>query len=152
MRINWRTAKPGTVEVSNGSNGNRQQRLLKISALLNSLVAWLLVAGTAVVSAKLSVSPGYIVQTLAVFTGLLFVLAPFLPQHLPLTRFGPANQVTLLRAGIAALMAGLVGGADPGIGTGRVDGRSRGPGDVAGWSRRLAGAARRLGKPVWRTV
>jgi phosphatidylglycerophosphate synthase len=40
---------------------------------------------------------------------LLFCLSPFLPGHLPQQRFGPANQVTLLRAGLAALLAGLVG-------------------------------------------
>ena len=104
-------------------------RLLRISALLNSLVAWLLVAGTAVVSTQIfPLAPGYVVQTLAVFTGLLLVLAPFLPQHLPLTRFGPANQVTLLRAGIVALIAGLVGGPLP-------------EPALAGWMAGLAGLA-----------
>ena len=46
----------------------------------------------------------------AIVAGLLIALTPFLSQHLPLTRFGPANQITLIRAGIAALIAGLAGG------------------------------------------
>ncbi len=97
--------------------------------MLNSLVAWLLVAGTAVVSTQIfPLAPGYVVQTLAVFTGLLLALAPFLPQHLPLTCFGPANQVTLLRAGIVALIAGLVGGPLP-------------EPALAGWMAGLAGLA-----------
>lgn len=52
---------------------------------------------------------GYIAQCLLVFIGLLSALLPFLPQHLPLERFGEANAVTLVRAGIAAVMAGWVG-------------------------------------------
>ncbi|MDG4552712.1 MAG: CDP-alcohol phosphatidyltransferase family protein [Candidatus Competibacter sp.] len=51
----------------------------------------------------------YIVQCLAVLSGLLLALGPFLPQHLPLVTFGAANQVTLSRAGLAALAAGLIG-------------------------------------------
>lgn len=53
--------------------------------------------------------PGYIGQSLLVFIGLLLALLPFLHHHLPLERFGEANGVTLLRAGLAALMAGWLG-------------------------------------------
>lgn len=56
---------------------------------------------------------GYLAQSLAVFVGLLLILARFLPQHQPLNRFGAANTVTLLRAGIAALFAGLIGHSAP---------------------------------------
>ena len=120
------------VKVSTDSMGqadSESRRLLKISALLNSLVAGLLIAATAVVIAWIfQLAPRYIVQTLIIFTGLLIALTPFLPQHLPLTRLGPANQVTLIRAGIAALMAGLAGGAtlEP---------------TLAGWMAGLAGVA-----------
>lgn len=54
-----------------------------------------------------------IVLALAAFIGLLLALSPFLPQHQPFTRLGAANAVTLLRAGIAALFAGLIGQSAP---------------------------------------
>lgn len=120
------------VRVSTDSMGQTESerwRLLKGSALRNSLVAGLLIAATAVVIAWIfQLAPRYIVQTLIIFTGLLIALTPFLPQHLPLTRFGPANQVTLIRAGIAALIAGLAGGTtlEP---------------TLAGWMAGLAGVA-----------
>ena len=83
---------------------------LVVSALLNVVPMLLLVAGTATAIAPVFQLPtGYAAQCLTVFAGLLLALSPFLPQHLPLERFGTANRVTLLRAGIAALMAGLIG-------------------------------------------
>ena len=87
---------------------------LVISALLSVVPALALVTGAAFVLAETFHLPaGYIVQSVAVFAGLLLILAPFLPQHQPLTRFGAANNVTLARAGIAALVAGLLGHAAP---------------------------------------
>ncbi|QQS53903.1 MAG: CDP-alcohol phosphatidyltransferase family protein [Candidatus Competibacteraceae bacterium] len=82
-----------------------------LASTLRSLVpALLLVAGLASLATDaLRLPNGYIVQCLAVFTGLLLALSPFLPQHLPLLTFGAANQVTLSRAGMAALAAGLIG-------------------------------------------
>ncbi len=59
------------------------------------------------------VSASVIAQFLAVFASLLLALSPFLPQHQPFTRFGAANAVTLLRAGIVALFAGLLGPTAP---------------------------------------
>ncbi|HRF63550.1 MAG TPA: CDP-alcohol phosphatidyltransferase family protein [Candidatus Competibacter sp.] len=85
-------------------------RSLLVSALFNILPTLLVVAGTAtVIRQSFSLSTGYASQCLTVFTGLLLALAPFLPQHLPLEHFGAANRVTLLRAGIVALVAGLFG-------------------------------------------
>lgn len=85
---------------------------LWISALLSIVPALLLVAGTAAaIAALFQLSTGYVARSLTAFTGLLLALAPFLPQHWPSHRFGAANQVTLLRAGIAALAAGLLGQA-----------------------------------------
>lgn len=70
----------------------------------------LLLAGSAGLLARTFDLPGsVIVQALAAFIGLLLALSRFLSQHQPFTRFGPANAVTLLRAGIAALCAGLLG-------------------------------------------
>ena len=97
-----------------GPSHNEQWRLLKISAAVNGLIAGLLLTTTAMLIAGIfQLTPRYFVQTLIIFTGLIIALTPFLPQHLPLTRFGPANQVTLIRAAIAALIAGLVGGPLP---------------------------------------
>lgn len=85
-------------------------RPLLVSTLLSVVPALLLVTGLAAGIGELfRLSPGYTSQCLAVFAGLLLALLPFLPQHLPLEHFGAANRVTLLRAGIAALVAGLIG-------------------------------------------
>ena len=82
-----------------------------LASTLRSLVpALFLVAGLALLATDgLHLPNGYIVQCLAVFAGLLLAVTPFLPQHLPLVIFGAANQVTLSRAGMAALAAGLIG-------------------------------------------
>ncbi|MDS4029540.1 MAG: CDP-alcohol phosphatidyltransferase family protein [Candidatus Contendobacter sp.] len=89
-------------------------RPLIFSALIHVASVLPLVAGLAWTLAEtFQLSAGYVLQTLAVFAGLLLVLLPFLPQHRPLQRFGAANDVTLLRAGIAALAAGLIGQTEP---------------------------------------
>lgn len=94
-------------------------RPLLTSALLSVFPALLLVTGLAVGIGKLfRLSPSYAGQCLLVFGGLLLFLSPFLYQHLPLANFGAANRVTLLRAGIVALVAGLIGqaGLTPNLG------------------------------------
>ncbi|MDG4597082.1 MAG: CDP-alcohol phosphatidyltransferase family protein [Candidatus Contendobacter sp.] len=89
-------------------------RPLVFNTLFHFAAALPLVAGLAwVLTETFQLSPHYVLQTLAVFAGLLLALLPFLPQHRPLQRFGAANDVTLLRAGIAALAAGLIGQAEP---------------------------------------
>ncbi len=86
------------------------RRALLASALSSIVPALALVAGAAFAIARTFQLPAvYTAQSLAAFAGLLLALSPFLPQHLPLKRFGAANCVTLLRAGIAGLMAGLIG-------------------------------------------
>jgi phosphatidylglycerophosphate synthase len=50
-----------------------------------------------------------IMQSAAVFAGFLLALSPLLRLHYPLVRFGPANAITLLRAAMVALFAGLPG-------------------------------------------
>ncbi|MDQ5909705.1 MAG: CDP-alcohol phosphatidyltransferase [Pseudomonadota bacterium] len=83
---------------------------LIFSTLLHIIPAQLLLAGSAWILARVFQLPASIIgQSLAIFTGFLLALSPFLDQHQPLTRFGAANAVTLLRAGIAALLAGLLG-------------------------------------------
>jgi phosphatidylglycerophosphate synthase len=82
-----------------------------LASTLFSIAAVLpLVAGLAIALAGMFQLPAdYVLQSLAAFAGLLLALLPFLSQHRPLEQFGAANDVTLLRAGIAALAAGLIG-------------------------------------------
>lgn len=83
---------------------------LLLSALISVVPTILLLAGAAGAMAKtFDLSASCVVQSVAVLVGLLLALLPFLPQHQPLQRFGAANAITLLRAGIAALAAGLIG-------------------------------------------
>lgn len=91
---------------------------LLFSALRHVAVVLPLVAGLALILAgNFQLPVGYVFQVLAAFVGLFLALLPFLPQHQPLPRFGAANGVTLLRVGIAALTAGLIGRAalSPGL-------------------------------------
>lgn len=55
---------------------------------------------------------GFLLQSLAVFAALAFLLLWLIPPYLPGRRFGIANRITLLRAGMTALLAGLIGHAD----------------------------------------
>lgn len=83
---------------------------LFVNAMLSVMPMLLLVASLAFAAvAILPLPAGYATQSVTVFAGLVLGLLPFLPQHLPLQRFGIANRVTLLRAGLVALIAGLVG-------------------------------------------
>ena len=85
-------------------------RSLLLSALYSFIPTLLSVAGLALLAADVLHLPnGYVFQCLAAFIGLLLALIPFLPQHLPLISFGAANRVTLVRAGLVALAAGLIG-------------------------------------------
>ena len=85
-------------------------RSLLLSALYSLIPTLLSVTGLALLAAKvLNLPHSYTLQCLGAFLGLLLALTPFLPQHLPLTTFGVANRVTLMRAGLVALAAGLIG-------------------------------------------
>ncbi len=89
-------------------------RPLIFSVLLSIVPALLLLAGSAWFLVRAFQLPAsVIVQALAIFASLLLALGPFLPQHQPFTCFGAANTATLLRAGIAALFAGLLGPTAP---------------------------------------
>ncbi len=89
-------------------------RTLLFSVLLNIVSTLLLLAGSVWLLARIFQLPASVIaQSLAVFVGLLLALSPFLPQHQPFTRFGIANTITLLRLGIAALFAGLLGPTEP---------------------------------------
>jgi phosphatidylglycerophosphate synthase len=89
-------------------------RALILSALLNIIPVLLLLVGSAWTLARVFQLPnGVIAQSLTAFAGFLLALSPFLSQHQPFTRFGAANTITLLRAGIVALLAGLLGLTTP---------------------------------------
>lgn len=85
---------------------------LRISALRSILAALLAAGALAALLALLSPLEGmYVATVMALVAGGSLVLWVLLPAHHPFTRLGPANQVTLARAVLVALLAGLI--ADP---------------------------------------
>ena len=80
------------------------------SALICILAAALLIGAVAeLCTSKLGLSAAYVPKALAVYTvGATLVLFG-LRKHHPFSAFGPANQVTLLRGALVALLAGLIG-------------------------------------------
>ena len=63
------------------------------------------------VSADLLPGSLYALKVAAVFAGVLAIVRVFVGAHHPFPTFGPANQVTTLRAALVALVAGLIGEA-----------------------------------------
>jgi len=51
----------------------------------------------------------YAVKAGAIFSIVMIVALGFLPRHHPFARFGPANQITTMRAMLVALVAALIG-------------------------------------------
>lgn len=89
-----------------GDPGRAPRRGAAITALALGLV---LAAPAGALSAWAGLSAAYLPKALAVFgAGVALVLAT-LPAGHPHARFGPANQVTLARLALAALLAGLLG-------------------------------------------
>jgi len=74
-----------------------------------ALMAVGLAAGAVAVARALALGPVYVAKALAVYALVAVLVLANLRAHHPFRRFGPANQVTLARAGIVALLAGLVG-------------------------------------------
>ena len=56
---------------------------------------------------------GFTLRALLLFVVVLALFARALPDHLPHERPGPANMVTLIRLGLTALLAGLIGLSHP---------------------------------------
>jgi phosphatidylglycerophosphate synthase len=85
-------------------------RALLRSALLSILPAGMM---TGVVGAWLAyrfgLGPAYLPKTLALFVAGAVVLLSGLPKHHPFAAFGAANQVTVVRGALVALLAGLIG-------------------------------------------
>lgn len=83
---------------------------LRISTALHLGAGLGLVALGAWAGAELLALPKqHLVQSIAVFAAIAAVAFIALPQHLPRRAFGNANRITLMRAVIAALFAGLIG-------------------------------------------
>lgn len=97
----------------------------------------------------LDLPPLYTGQTIAVFMAIAVIVFLTLPRHLPWRRFGAANRVTLLRAVIAALLAGLVGQAGGAAGSGwllaSLAGLALALDGLDGWAARQSGMASRFG-------
>jgi phosphatidylglycerophosphate synthase len=83
--------------------------------LLRSSLACILPAGLTVgVIAQLcmihlALEPAYLAKTVAVFAAGAAVVLIGLPRHHPFAEFGAANQVTVARGVLVALLAGLIG-------------------------------------------
>ncbi len=83
--------------------------------LLRNSLACILPAGLTVgvlaelCTLDLALEPAYLAKTVAVFAAGVAVVLIGLPKHHPFASFGAANQVTLVRGVLVALLAGLVG-------------------------------------------
>jgi phosphatidylglycerophosphate synthase len=100
--------------------GSRQSMLdpcLGRDAVLNGLAAIVLTIGMGFgLDGVLGLSDTFVAKAVAALGVALLVLARFLSLHRPHVRLGPANQVTLLRAVLTALLAALLGeGSTPAV-------------------------------------
>jgi phosphatidylglycerophosphate synthase len=75
--------------------------------------ALMLLATAEVLVQMLALSSDYTMKVLLLFSGAAIWLGFSLPKHLPQVRIGPANQVTLGRLALTALLAGLLGETQP---------------------------------------
>jgi phosphatidylglycerophosphate synthase len=74
-----------------------------------ALMAVALAAAATAVARELALGPPYVAKVLAVFAVVAALVLANLGAHHPFARFGPANQITLARAALMALLAGLIG-------------------------------------------
>lgn len=70
-----------------------------------------LAAAALTVARELALGPLYVAKVLAVFAVVAAFVLANLGAHHPFATFGPANQITLLRAGLMSILAGLIGEA-----------------------------------------
>jgi phosphatidylglycerophosphate synthase len=85
---------------------------LRLDAGLHAIGATGLVAAAGVAVAARAgdaLGPAYPLKAVAWLAFALAIAGPALAQHLPQARVGPANRVTLLRAGLVALVAATIG-------------------------------------------
>jgi len=82
---------------------------LRTRALLASgFGAAAVAAMSLVVGPWLLAPPGFPWTAVAIFAGMMTVVVITIPPHHPFPRFGPANQVTMVRAALVALAGALV--------------------------------------------
>ena len=95
---------------------------LRASAVTSKLAGLVTVFALASVArAGLPLGDRYPLKASALFAAMMLLSIGFLQRHHPFARFGPANQITTVRAVLVALVAGLVGEARlPGIAAGAV--------------------------------
>lgn len=79
------------------------------AAVVIALMAIALAVAATLVARKLALGPPYVAKALAVFGVVALLVLMNLGAHHPFARFGPANQLTLARAALLALLAGLIG-------------------------------------------
>lgn len=80
------------------------------SAAINALAGWLLTLAAAVgLGEALGLGAGYAAKAAVAYAAGVVLGFWFLPLHAPRPRLGPANQLTLARLALVALLAGLVG-------------------------------------------
>jgi phosphatidylglycerophosphate synthase len=82
-------------------------RASAVAAVVAGFAGALAIAGLA--RAVLPVGGIYAVKAGAIFSIVMIVALGFLPRHHPFARFGPANQITTIRAMLVALVAALIG-------------------------------------------
>lgn len=83
---------------------------LSLSTLMAILMGFGVVSSAALLSYQLLDLPFiFVIRAVCGFAAVAIVLCLRLPWLLPLRRFGAANSVTLLRAGLTTLLLGLVG-------------------------------------------
>ena len=110
-------------------------------------VALVLLISASALGNGLGLSDAFVLKVTLVFACATIWLGTYLPDHLPHVRLGPANQVTLARLGLTALIAGFLGESQtaiPGVALGiaalvlMLDG-------VDGWLARRSGSASAFG-------
>jgi polyisoprenoid-binding protein YceI/phosphatidylglycerophosphate synthase len=84
--------------------------LLTWRAVISAVAASVLVTAASLLVAQiLSLSIWYMPKVAGLFVLALGVISRYLPAHLPRERLGPANQVTLARLALTALVGGCLG-------------------------------------------
>jgi phosphatidylglycerophosphate synthase len=95
---------------------------LRASAVTSKLLGLVTVFALASVArASLPLGDLYPLKASALFAAIMLLSIGFLQRHHPFARFGPANQITTVRAMLVALVASLVGEPRlPGVAAGAV--------------------------------
>ncbi len=79
------------------------------AAVVIALMAIALAAAATVIARELALGPLYVAKALAVYALVAGLVLVNLGAHHPFARFGSANRLTLARAALTALLAGLIG-------------------------------------------